>query len=235
MRNGMTCLIEKTKRSRVKGSGPRRTEMLRFAEIGRADPVLVDYLNDIADSEKFNDIGTDKYNISGQCDYKDVFNAEAGLNSPYRQKLLQLQRTNEDTADEHDYTKWIGEEISFPTLFKKIYRFRISEMDPHFEMDFHIDMDTSVMCRAQICLKDTTSVFEFKTKQGIESLHMEKGKIYFVNVGWMHRVLNTDGLRRVAIFGFDYKDYIGNVQLKIQDHASVQSYGYGEAAAEGTN
>ena len=64
---------------------------------------------------------------------------------------------------------------------------------------------------------------------------MEKGKIYFVNVGWMHRVLNTDGLRRVAIFGFDYKDYIGNVQLKIQDHASVQSYRYGEAAAEGTN
>jgi hypothetical protein len=230
----MTCLIEKTKRSRVKGSGPRRTEMVRFAEIGKADPDLVDYLNAIADSEKFNDIGTEKYNISGQCDYKDVFNAEAGLDSPYRQKLLQCQKTNENTSDEHDYTEWVGKEISLP-MFKKIYRFRISEMDPHFEMDFHIDMDTSVMCRAQICLRDTTSVFEFKTKSGIESLHMEKGKIYFVNVGWMHRVLNTEGLRRVAILGFDYKDYTGNVQLKIQDNASVQSYGYGEATVKEAN
>jgi hypothetical protein len=64
---------------------------------------------------------------------------------------------------------------------------------------------------------------------------MEKGKIYFVNVGWMHRVLNTEGLRRVAILGFDYKDYTGNVQLKIQDNASVQSYGYGEATVKEAN
>ena len=201
------CLIEKTKRQRVKGEGPRRNEMVTFAKLGEVAPNIVDKLNSIADERQANDLGGDNYNISQLCDVENVFAPK----DFYRQILIQEKDVEGDQTDEHVYTKY-NADISVP-FFEQIYRLRISEMTAGHEMNWHIDTDTSVMCRAQICLNDNDSVFQFNRKGVIEEFTMKKGEMWFINTGWSHRVVSHEKTRRVAIFGFDYKDYKGAVEL----------------------
>ena len=44
---------------------------------------------------------------------------------------------------------------------------------------------------------------------------MKPGELWFINTGWSHRVVAGDTSRRVAIFGFDFKDYTGEKNLLI--------------------
>ena len=203
------CLIEATKRTRVGGEGPRRNDFVTFAKIGDVDPSLVEKLNEIADRRDGNDLGGDNYNLSQICKIEDVFNA-AGQ---YRQILIQEKAVDEVTVDEHTYTKY-NEDVTVP-FFDQVYRLRISEMPPGHELNWHIDSDTSVMCRAQICLTENDAVFQFKRKGKIEEFTMKPGEMWFINTGWSHRVVAGDTSRRVAIFGFDFKDYTGEKNLLI--------------------
>ncbi len=203
------CLIQKTKRKRVGGTGPRRNKLLTMCKLGDAPTRVVDELNYILDTHSGNDIGGDNYGISQNCNYEDVFNVQ----DKYRQILLQKkQESAEDDVNEYLYTKWdpsYSTRYTTPflnTLFKNVYRFRMSEMKGDHELNWHIDADTSVICRAQICLSDSDSVLEFRDKQGTHKLVMQKGDVWFINTGWNHRVVNGDNIRRSAIFGFHYDD-----------------------------
>jgi hypothetical protein len=169
---------------------------------------IVAQLNEIVDRRTGNDLGSDAYNISQHCDVNNVF-----IDTGYRQVLIQERESDVDTADEHMYTRY-NEDVTIPG-FNQIYRLRISEMAPGNEMNWHIDTDTSVMCRAQICLNDNDSVFQFKRRGVIEEFSMVPGEIWFINTGWLHRVVSGDRVRRSAIFGFDYKDYTGGVDLRV--------------------
>lgn len=204
----MTCLIENTKRQRVRGDGPRRDELVTFAKIGMVPLNVVNQLNKIVDRRTGNDLGSDAYNISQHCDVNNVF-----IDTGYRQVLIQERSQDIDTADEHLYTEY-NEDVNIP-YFNQIYRLRISEMAPGHEMNWHIDTDTSVMCRAQICLNENDSVFQFKRRGVIEEFTMEPGEMWFINTGWLHRVVSGDQVRRSAIFGFDHKDYTGEVDLRV--------------------
>lgn len=199
-------LIQETKRLRVRGGGPRRDELVTFAKLGKVPIDIVNQLNEIADRRTGNDLGSDAYNISQHCDVNSVF-----IDTGYRQILIQERATEIDTADEHQYTKY-NEDVSIP-FFNQIYRLRISEMAPGHEMNWHIDTDTSVMCRAQICLNKNDSVFQFKRRGIVEQFTMEPGEVWFINTGWLHRVVSGENVRRSAIFGFDHKDYTGLVNL----------------------
>lgn len=201
-------LIHETKRQRVRGDGPRRDELVTFAKIGTVSDEIVAQLNEIVDRRTGNDLGSDAYNISQHCDVNNVF-----IDTGYRQVLIQERESDVDTADEHMYTRY-NEDVTIPG-FNQIYRLRISEMAPGNEMNWHIDTDTSVMCRAQICLNDNDSVFQFKRRGVIEEFSMVPGEIWFINTGWLHRVVSGDRVRRSAIFGFDYKDYTGGVNLRV--------------------
>ena len=65
------------------------------------------------------------------------------------------------------------------------------------------------MCRAQICLNENDSVFEFRGRDGtIHSFQMEVGDLWFINTGWNHRVISGTTLRRTAIFSFHFDDII---------------------------
>ena len=202
------CLISKTKRQRVSGTGPRRAKLVPYADLGSLHFSLIEKLNDIADKNTGNDLGSDNYNISKQCNFDEVFNAHYN----YRQILLQTTEI-ENTVNEYNYCNWI-EDISIPD-FKNVYRFRISEMQPQHELKYHIDADTSVNCRAQIWLNDNDSIFQFKDKEQIHTLHMMKNHMYFINTGWPHRVVTGKDIRRVAIFGFSFEDYIGKINLNV--------------------
>lgn len=201
------CLIEKTKRTRVRGPGPRRNEMLTFAKICDVDTELLEQLKSILLENPQNDLGGDGYNISQQCDIENVFNAA----DSYRQVLIQKSIHDENTASEFDYSDYVYD-VKVP-WFKTIYRLRLSHMGPGHTINWHIDTDTSVMCRAQICLNENDSVFKFKTKDGIEEFKMKPGEMWFINTGWPHSVEGGEKERAVAIFGFEYKDYNGNTNL----------------------
>lgn len=204
------CLIEQTKRTRVGGSGPRRDKLKVCYKIGEVPGNVLDELNYILDTHRGNDIGGDNYGISQNCNYEEVFN----VSNKYRQILLQ-KRIDDSTADvnEYLYTKWDQTHnlrYTKPILqkeFHNVYRFRMSEMKGDHELNWHIDADTSVICRAQICLNQNNSVLEFRNKEGITQLYMKPGEIWFINTGWNHRVVNGSNTRRSAIFGFHFEDF----------------------------
>jgi oxalate decarboxylase/phosphoglucose isomerase-like protein (cupin superfamily) len=210
MTSDKECLIKATKRQRVGGEGPGRNDFVTFAKIGEVAPSLVEKLNEIADRRDGNDLGGDNYNLSQICEIEEAFNA-AGQ---YRQIILQEKTVDYESVDEHTYTRY-NEDVIVP-FFKQIYRLRISEMPAGHELNWHIDSDTSVMCRAQICLTENDSVFEFKRKGVVESFIMKPGEMWFVNTGWLHRVVAGKTSRRVAIFGFDYKDYTDEQKLLVK-------------------
>lgn len=205
------CLIEQTKRTRVGGTGPRRDKLKPFVKIGEVSSNVVDELNYILDTHSGNDIGGDNYGISQNCNYEEVFN----VGNKYRQILLQKRIEDaSDDVNEYLYTKWettYNLRYTKPMLMKyfhNVYRFRMSEMKGDHELNWHIDADTSVICRAQICLQKSDSLLEFKDKDGVHQLRMEPGELWFINTGWNHRVVNGNNIRRSAILGFHFNDLI---------------------------
>ena len=207
------CLIEKTKRQRVKGTGPRRDKLKIFHKIGEVSRETVAELNTILDINRQNDIGGDNYGISQNCNYEEVFN----VGTMYRQVLLQKRMDDSsDDVNEYLYTHWDAQhnlenvKNELNKYFANVYRFRLSEMQGNHELNWHIDADTSVICRAQICLNESDSVLEFRDKQGVHQLRMKPGEIWFINTGWNHRVVNGPTLRRVVVFGFHHDDLLSN-------------------------
>ena len=205
------CLIQQTKRTRVNGSGPKRTQLKTFHKLGTMPKRVLKELNYILDTNTSNDIGGDDYAISQNCDYEEVFNVQ----DKYRQLLLQKTRDiDPNVTNEYMYATWDGSyplrytRVELDKLFKNTYRFRMSEMGDGHELNWHIDQDTSVICRAQICLNKNDSVLEFKDRQGIHELKMQPGDVWFINTGWNHRVIAGNDLRRSAIFGFHFNDLI---------------------------
>jgi len=210
------CLIEQTKRTRVGGTGPRRNKLKTFEKLGTMNHRVVTELNYILDTSTRNDIGGDNYGISQNCNYEEVFN----VGNSYRQVLMQTKpKGDESQVDEYAYSKWDpAHKMRWTTpaladLFHNTYRFRLSEMTGGHELNWHIDADTSVICRAQICLNHNDSIFEFKDKEGIKSLKMKPGEVWFINTGWNHRVVSGDTTRRTAIIGFHFDDLKNNSLL----------------------
>jgi hypothetical protein len=213
------CLIKNTKKLRVRGDAPSRKELYCFKKLGEITDQEKEFLLAIAKNNAQNDLGTDTYDISKHCNYVAVFNA----NHNYRQILLQTKSLDADHSimNEFDYDKFLIDNFldnlpTIKTLFNQVYRFRLSIMQGNHELNWHIDTDPSVICRAQICLKNTSSSFEFETKKAKECLNMHENEIYFINTGWKHRVVNESNDERiVAIFGFHFDDLQNNTILKL--------------------
>jgi hypothetical protein len=206
------CLIQKTKRNRVFGNnGPRRHEMKTHGLVTNNVPdEVLNEIKYIAESYKENDLKGDNYQISQHCNIDEAFTSS----KTYRQILLQqLNPGSIDEIDEKNYQSW-RTDIKINAIqkylnenFKTIYRTRISVMNGGNELNYHIDTDTSVLCRMQIPVQTQGSQFQWKTKTEEISLNMENGNSYFVNTGWLHRVVNpSDNTRIVLIFGVDYNN-----------------------------
>jgi hypothetical protein len=210
------------KRQRIKGDGPDRTLLKSFYKLGELSDNTIDELKYIVSNNHTNDIGGDRYSISNTIDYAKTHGIKE---SGYRQILLQGKQDGKNyetavekqvfTENEFLYERWLTDQYNLTSTisdiasyFKAVYRFRISETYPNYEIPWHIDTNTSVACRAQICITDDDSIFEFKTRTGIHNLSMKPGELWFINTGWNHRVLAKAKLRQVAIFTFNFKDLI---------------------------
>lgn len=196
------------KRSRVKGDGPGRDKLKIFYKLGDVSKETVAELNNILEIHKHDDIKGDNYKISKTMCWPEHIGMDI---SGYRQVLLQSAVSEE--ASEYVYSEWKDDTYEITNtisdvskFFEKVYRFRLSETKPGYSIDWHIDTDTSVACRAQICLSDTDSSFEFKNRSGVHQLKMKTGEMWFINTGWNHRVVANNDLRKVAIFTFKFQD-----------------------------
>lgn len=216
-----SCLIKQTKKLRVSGNnGPRRHEMKTHGLVTSNVPQeVLDEILLIANSYTGNDLGGDNYQISQHCDVKSAFTDS----ETYSQILLQqLNQDSDSEIDETNYTIWRTDlntsaiQKYLNTVFKAPYRTRISVMHGGNELNYHIDTDTSVLCRIQIPVQTQGSLFQWKTKTEEVSLDMQQGNSYFVNTGWLHRVTNnSNNTRIVLIFGVDYKNIPNREILKI--------------------
>ena len=200
-------LAQKTKRSRVKGTGPRRKELVTHQLLGMITDNTMSELNTLADLYIGNDLGGDNYQVSQTFDYNKVFKT----GDHYRQILIQVSEADgEDAFNEFSYTKFLYNvpkmKSYLDSMLKNFYRLRISEMQPNSSIDWHIDADTSVVCRIIICLNDNDSVFCLDDKKHLHEVRMKKGEVWFVNTGWAHAVDNNEGIRRVALLSCHYDD-----------------------------
>lgn len=209
-------LMEKTKRNRVGGTGPKRDELKLFEKIGDIDPSVIDELNSLLDAQPLrNDINGDNYQISNNVDCQGVF----GHGNSYRQILVQTNIGEKNSVNEYDYSHWafdlkIKEELS--KYFKNVYRFRMSEMSGFSALNWHIDSCTSVMCRAQICLNENDSIFKFKDKdKQVHGFTMKPGELWFINAARLHTVETGAKTRRVAVFGYHFDDLKNNDLLRV--------------------
>ena len=215
------CLIHNTRRSRVAGNnGPRRHQMKTHGTVTQNVPKdVLEQIYQIAATYNGNDLGGDNYQISQHCDVKTAFTASES----YSQILLQqLNNGAENEVDETNYTTWRKDlqtnliEQYLENTFKTPYRARISVMHGGNELNYHIDTDTSVLCRVQIPVITEGSLFQWKTKTEEISLDMLTGNSYFVNTGWLHRVTNdSNNIRIVLIFGVDYDNLPNKESLLI--------------------
>jgi hypothetical protein len=196
-----------SKKQRVNGSGPSRRMLNAFSFIDSVPEEIIFDLKNLSTTLPATCIGSDNYKIAEGIDLESVFNV---LQTEYKQILLQSHSTDQRT--EFDYTNWADGTERIKTFllryFKDIYRLRISVTSPNHSIPWHIDADTSVVCRAQICVDVGNNKFNFQTKDCIEELSMEPGKMYFINTGWKHQVLNFDKTRIVAIFAFKFEDFL---------------------------
>lgn len=209
-------------RERVKGDGPDRSLLKVFYKLGTVSPKTIEELNTILDTFTHSDIGTDMYSITNTIDYEKTHGV---ADSYYRQVLLQnsINQPGMKSAvvgqtfkeKEELYTQWATNIYTLDstikdvnTFFKQVYRFRLSETQPHHSIAWHIDTNTSVMCRAQICIKEDDSLFEFKDREGTHRLHMKQGDLWFINTGWNHRVVANTQKRRTAILSFKFSDLL---------------------------
>ena len=110
------CLIEQTKRSRVRGEDPSRRELKVFEKIGTLPETIVNDLVKLTESYQGNDLGGDNYEISKHCNFIQTFNA---VDQKYRQILLQSKiESNNTQTDEYAYTNWA--DYTPPSLIKYI-------------------------------------------------------------------------------------------------------------------
>jgi hypothetical protein len=174
-------------------------------------------LKGIIDTHQHTDIGKPNYSITDTLDYKTTHGVD---HSFYRQVLIQSGGDGMAEAmvgqafdqDEFVYSDWNDEYDMSNTrndlleYFTNVCRFRLSELQPHSEIKWHIDTNTSVACRAQICVNSNDSIFEFKNKKGVHQLYMKPGELWFINTAYPHRVVSNEDTRQTAIFTFKFAD-----------------------------
>lgn len=195
-------------RSHVRGTrGPRRATLPTFERLSKKVPNdVLEEARQIAYADVTrNDLKTDKYKISVDCPLPTLFSQE------YRQILLQEQVPYTDTHDEANYAVWADTcpviEKYMESTFGAVNRTRVTVLAPGEELDWHIDTDTSVMCRVQIGVDVDGSEFQFNRKGKIEKFIMDPNELWFINVGWSHRVVNySDTPRIVIIAGVLYEN-----------------------------
>lgn len=200
----MTNIYDK-KKNILGADGPRRNDLPTFQDVNVEIPneVMQEIIN-VVESGTVNDLDRGIFLNQGEKFVGYLFGPE------YRQ--IYLQEPLYDGCLETEYTEWNDRTPKLKKFmedtFGEVCRSRISITPPGFKSEWHIDTDTSVLCRGQLIVQSDDCVLEFN-RRGEESIcDFKPGKIYFINVGWSHRLVNhSDKIPKISIvFGIRYKN-----------------------------
>lgn len=191
-----------SRRSRVVGPGPARELLPNFKiiyEISEFDLLQKDVLKIVDQCKEENDLYSESYDISKNCDLRPLIPSE------HRNLLLQSQDPMKEAKLEMEYTLWTERSKNslvknlLLDLFPNCYRSRIAILPPEQGINWHIDMNTRVSCRVHIPITHPNFLFEFNRKGDLEKADLRLGYIYFTNTAYPHRVFNNTGFPRVSV------------------------------------
>lgn len=212
-------------RQRIKGNGPDRKSMPNWQELAKIDPEtfqkiqeeLLEITRVYADTDDIREERSD-YPIADGKLVKLANKVPDGYRGVTLQWADENVKKDKTVLDESPYTEWNERAKLAPTFvafmnehFPGAYRTRLSCLPPNGgELTWHIDSNTSVTCRAQIPIThDITpdgATFEIKRDGKHQFADHPLGGVYFINAGFLHRVVNhTDTERWVVNFSTDYK------------------------------
>lgn len=193
-----------TRRRNVVGqNGPRRDELPTFKNLQLTLPRDVHW--EII-REVNNNITNDlEQGLFLNQDESFVYN----LGDRYKQIYLQDPVEGSDKTLEENYTVWTKTPYMQKFLeenFGEVCRARISVTPSDFASHWHIDTDTSVLCRVQVIIQSDGCRLEFDRRNVREDCDFISGETYFINVGWKHRLVNpsVEIPKLSVIFGIKY-------------------------------
>ena len=180
--------------------GPDRKKLPNFHLLGHSDPRLLDAtLKCLEHVAGLNDVDADSYPISQLYP-----NLRAIFPEKYRQVLLQdfidegKHETDFRVPKYTDVTQYVDPFVN------EYFRARIAILSPGDEINWHIDTNTSQMCRVQFPLVGEQKWYMKRGKQ-VEEKILRPGEVWFVNTGLMHKVVNeTDEDRITVLVGCRY-------------------------------
>lgn len=186
----------KVNKHHVRGTGADRADLPLYCKLGEFGQDLVDACMSIYNADKtHNDIGRkDTYEMSIDSPLKQYFP------DTYQQVMLQLPAT--DGSNEFDYTNETkyADIINLARTYLPVefYRARLAVLYPGDVLDWHIDTNTSVSCRAHFVIQGNPEWFIDK-KGNIEHKIFNKGEIWFTNTGYMHKAVNFTQDTRITL------------------------------------
>ena len=185
-------------------NGPRRDALPTFLDIGvEAPQEVIDEILNLVNTDSCNDL--DRQVFLNQDDKFVNY-----LGPKYRQ--IYLQEPSYDGCLEEEYLEWNDKSPKLQKfmeeLFGDVCRARISITPTDFESHWHIDTDTSVLCRAQLIIQSDGCGIEFNRRNEISYCDFKPKRVYFINVGWSHRLVNFNkDIPKISIvFGIHYKN-----------------------------
>ena len=207
-----------SKRDRVKGKGPDRRLLPSFLKIGKINSKISKEVLEIVDSfRSINDNYTDDFSISKFCNL--------GKTLPKNHTTLLLQKPFKGSSgmNEKDYTDY--DKLKNNSLLKQFlkekfsehYRARIAILPAKSEIDWHIDMNTSVSCRFHILIKNKDIVFKINRKGHVDNISFQEGAIYFTNTAYPHCVCNPTNEDRISLLLDVEYNNIKNLLPTIED------------------
>lgn len=199
----------KMNKNHVKGDGISREKLPNYYKLGEFNE---DFGSKIMEVYKAtvneNHIGSKStYEMSIESPLRTYFPPT------YRQVILQKPVT--DGSFEKDYTSFsenteILTDISNYLNGITFYRARIAVLPPGDVLDWHIDTNTSVLCRVHFVISDSAHWF-IDRKGEVDEKVLKQGEIWFTNTGYSHKVINdTTSDRIVVTIGCNSTDLVNN-------------------------
>ena len=174
--------------------GPDRRKLPTYKLLGHTDPALVQAVADcLAEVSGLNDVDQDSYPISQLYP-----NLRAIFPEDYRQVLLQGFIGEGKHETDFRLPKHTGVTQYVDPFVPEYYRARIAILSPGAQINWHIDTNTSQMCRVQF---PVVGEQHWKIQRGktIEEKILRPGEVWFVNTGLKHTVVNEADVDRVTV------------------------------------
>jgi hypothetical protein len=136
---------------------------------------------------------------------------------PYTSSIKERLRRGEEKLYNKPTEKYLNsyfKEITDQFKCDKM-RVRITKLDGHTNVPYHIDYDPSYATRVVVPIYTNPKVRnKFKVRGEEVNTYLEEGKAYFLNTGFAHGVYNEGDEPRIAfMFSLDGQDDIADIKL----------------------